>query len=352
MSAKFSLYDHHGFSQSQALARENRNKKAKRLFKVLVYAILGVLLLVFIAKLPSIVGRVLKPFPNVQNNLVNYNKIDFRFRTNILLITYFKDDIKEISIGSLDSTDKKVQLLKMKPDQMIYTSEGDTTLAKIFQTKTRTNLYLEKLTASIIKTLGLAIDGYILIDQESNWQDKASLEKIANDIYTPGFFFGVFGVKSYLDLHLKTSLSVWELNTLVNKIKNLRPDRFSIINLAESSDEQGYLEPRLLGGKLGLLLNDSLIAKEELTVSVVNASGVEGVGNVFKDILTNLGINVVDVVSAESQEHSEIVNKKKTVLDERLDNLFKEELKTSSDKVIDVDEKLIIGKDLANYFVD
>ena len=231
MSDKFNLYDHQGYSQSRELAKDKRNKQTKRLFKILLIIVLGVVLLTLLTKLPSLVSGIAKPFPNVHNDLTNYNRIDFKYRTNILLITYSENKLKEVSLGSLDPTDKKVQILRLDPEQKIFNKEKDYTLNDLFSSKTKDKKYLEKLTAKLIETLGLPIDGYIILSQTESWQEKDKLENITNEIFSLGFFFRFFSIKAYLHSHLKTNLSISELNTLITKVKNLRPDRFSITKL-------------------------------------------------------------------------------------------------------------------------
>lgn len=350
MSNKFNLYDHQGFTQSRALAKDKRNKQTKRLFRVLFLIVSGVVVLTLIARLPPLVSGVIRPFPNIHNDLVNYNKIDFKYRTNILLITYSANELREISLGSLDPTDKKVQILSLDPEQKISGKEKDYTLNELFALKVKDSKYLERLTAKIIETLGFPVDGYIMLDQRESWQQKDQLEGVANEIFSFGFFFKFFHTKAYLDSHLKTNLSVAQLNTLITKVKNLRPDRFSITKLKGGEDVLGYLQPSSLNKNSGVLLTDSQVSNDELAVEVVNASSVSGAGTMFKNILNNFGVNVVDLTTSAVQEESELIHKKKTNLDQRLDNLFKEDIKVSSDSNIDVDERIIIGNDLAKYF--
>lgn len=350
MGNKFNFYDHQGFTQSKTVARAKRNKQAKRLFRILLLIISSVAILVLLTKLPALVNSIVKPFPNIQNDLTNYNKIDFKYRTNILLITSSANKLKEISLGSLDATDKKVQILSLDPEQKVLGKERDSTLNELFATKNYDEKYLEKLTAKLMETLGLPIDGYIVLSQNEPWQEKDKLESITNEIFSFGFFLRFFNVKAYLDSHLKTNLSISEINTLITKVKNLRPDRFSIIKLNTGEDKQGYLQPSVLSKK-GLILADSQITNEELTVEVVNASKVAGAGAVFRNILNNLGVNVVDLTTAPEQGKSELIHKKKaTNFEQRITKLFKEKIKTSSDSNIDVDLRLVIGDDLAKYF--
>ena len=167
--AKFNLYDQHGFNQSKVLQSEKRSKQTKKLFRLLLVSIAGLLFFIGIVKLPSITSVFLKPFKNDQNNLTNYNKIDFIFRTNILLITSNREGLLEISLGSLDSTDKKVQILKFDSKQKLLGKEKDQTISEMFARKREDEKYLEKLTAKLIETLGLPIDGYIMIDQTGVW---------------------------------------------------------------------------------------------------------------------------------------------------------------------------------------
>ncbi len=347
---KFNLYDQHGFSNSKSLLNEKRNKQTKRLFKLLLIIISGLFVFTFLVKLPSIINVFAKPFPKVQNNLVNQNNINFNFRTNILLITHYSNQLLEISLGSLDPTDKKVHILSLDPNQNIYGEKKDTTLKELFALKVNDSTYLEKLTAKLIETLGFPIDGYILLDQKNSWQKKDQLERVADEVFSFGFFLNFFNIKSHLDSNLRTNLSVGDFNTLISRVKSLRPERFTILELRGGNDTQGYLQHNSLNKYFGLILTDSRIISEELTVTVVNASRVEGAGTIMKNMLNNIGLRVVEVRTGNVLEKSELVSKRKTSLDQRLSNMFKNGIKDRIDRKINVDTEVYIGNDIAKYF--
>jgi hypothetical protein len=347
MATKFHLYDQNGINKSLELVRQRRNKQVRGLFKLTIVTFAVILTLVVVTKIPGFYNSIVQPFPNIHNDLVNYNKMDLSFRTNILLVTQFKGKLTEISIATLDPTDKKVQILTISPKQKL---EEDKAIENLYQNEKNDKLYFQKLTAKLMESLGMVIDGYLTVEQSTPWQTKESLNRVINEVYSFGFFINFFSTKGYLDSHLKTNLSIGELNNLINKVKSLSPDRLVFFDLVRSLDEQGYLDPGSISGNPNLNLADSLITKSDLTVEVVNASGVEGVGRVFENIFAGMGVNVIKVSSSGIQDRTEVIAREKTSLDKRLNNMFKEDIKFIYNKSIDVDEKIIIGEDLGKYF--
>ena len=103
---------------------------------------------------------------------------------------------------------------------------------------------------------------------------------------------------------------------------------------------------------LSQLTTDQTLYKEAMTISVVNGSGVSGLGNAVAKVLTHVGANVISVTTADdTQKSSHIVytgNKTYTV--NRLSRIFKI-TPTMTTKAGIADITLIIGEDKGKEFL-
>jgi len=348
MKNSISRLDYQGLTLGKQLNYEKRKRKVRSLTKLLVLFVFGIFGLILLSKMPFVVKSIFNSFQNIQNDLVNNNKIDFKFRTNILLITSDSDSLVELALGSLHPTDKKVQILRLDPKDKVLFENKEIEISQIFTRKKNDPKYLEKMTAKLIEFLGVPIDGYLVVKQKSSWQSEKDLEKLADWVYSPGFFLQIFSIKNYLDKNLQTNLSLKDLNSLAVKVKSFKPDRFKIVQL---QDKSGYLSVEMTKNNPLINLTDNLIFEENLTVEIINASGLEGIGTIFKNVINGLGARVIEVSSSDTtQKESEIFSNKPSALKERLTNLFGNKIKYSNSNQIDTDIKIVIGQNLAKYF--
>lgn len=349
-ATKNRLYDQQGLSQSRAWEKEKSRKQTGKFFRFVVLAFLGVILLTFAVKIPGLISRVQKPFPSIQSKFANYGDININHRTNILLVTSVDQKLKELGFISLEKGDRKLKLFKLDPNTKINTLVSSGRLSELsFKDK---KLNIDRLEISLLGSIGYFFDGYIVVNDNISWVNQSFLEKLIDDFYSPGFLLQIGSKKDYLDRKMKTNLTFNEANNLIWFSKGLTPKRVSFVDLSQSKDSAGFLDAQDAANKIGLLLTDSAISNEEIAVEIENASSVAGVGSVLKNIITNLGGNVLSVTSVEETKQTSIlVKNKNNVLGRRLETILGVKMqqvkKTDS---LEGDIKVSIGNDYAAFF--
>lgn len=98
--------------------------------------------------------------------------------------------------------------------------------------------------------------------------------------------------------------------------------------------------------KFGQNFRDSKIVNEDLTVHIVNASDIDGIGNQFSQHLRNAGFNIVSVTSASLQQESSLrlYNDQKKYSSEFLTSLVGMPIENSDHSAI-ADVVITIGRD-------
>lgn len=344
------VFDQNFLVRQQSLQKERKTKNAKKLTRFLILAVLAFLVLFVIIKIPGFYQKISQPFKNIPNNITQNNNIDLKYRTNILLLSTVNENLTDVALASLSPTDKKLFLLKLDKAMRVESEKGNYTLADLYSRKTENQKTLDFLIAQISKELGYPVDGYFLVT-EKNWISKQNLEKISADLYSFSFFLNLAKNKSYLDRNLYTNLSLKEFYQTTSAVKKLKPERINFIDLSKNLNQEGYLDEELFRSRFGVILEDPIIANEDLTISIVNSSGVEGTGLVLKKIITNLGGNVINLSSGQKQDNTTLVTTEKgSKTADRIKSILKTEIKDSKKKGNNSDIFITIGEDFAKLF--
>lgn len=347
------IYDHQALSKVSSSSKERRKKKFHRFVTI----VLATLILSFVAfiffQIPGYFDKLSRPFKNIPGSYANISSLNFDNRTNILLISYSDNKLSELALASLAPFDKKVMVVSLDPQTVLFDGQA-TRFADLLDFKNGSNVpvSLDKIKAAVMETIFYPIDGYLAISTNSSWIKQDGFEKMANNLYSPGFFLSIAKSKDFLDKNLRTNLSVGELFTLLNKIKALSPDRFSFVDLAEFKTISGTLDYAAAKNNIGISLVDPAIANENATIQIINASGTDGVGNILKNIVTNLGANILEVSSQDVVEKQTqiFVRDKKNLLGQMLGKILNKDIKTLNNNQINLDVKVIIGKDFGSFF--
>ncbi len=349
-SQRTRIYDQQGLNQSKAWEREKSKKQTRKLLRLIILVFVVIIFLTAILQIPGIISRVSKPFGQIPAEMANKTKVDLNFRTNILLASVSGKKLVELGFLSFAKGDRKLILVKLDPNYKVVGVKADYSFNDLFvEGKSKYNI--DHLESSMISSVGYPMDGYIVLTNGQNLVDPEKLEKLIDNFYSIGFFFNLKASKDYLDKNLKTNISLNNANDLVWFAKNLTPDRINFIDLRASKDPEGYLDTQSVGNKLGLLLSDPLVAKEGAAVEIVNASSVEGVGNIFKLVIANLGGNVLNTAKAEGEGETEVITKNKnSQLAKKLSEITAVKIKIVKDSELNTDIKLIIGDDYAKFF--
>ncbi len=347
---KSRFYDQQIFNQGKRLAEEKSKKKAGQFFKVLVLFFLAIVLLTLVVQIPSLLGKIQKPFSFIQSKFAIRGDINTQHRTNILLVGQVDKKVTELGFISLEKGDRKVKLITIDPTVKIETLSQTSSFSK--RAFTNGNLNIDRLEASLMLAVGYFFDGYIVVNDKINWINQASLEKLIDNFFSPGFFLKLGSSKDYLDRKMKTSITLDKATNLIWFSKGLTPERVTLVDLTKSIDSQGNFDSQSSANKIGLLLSDNNISKEEAAVEIENSSSVPGVGSILKAVVTNLGGNVLSVTKSEELEKSRILVKNKdSLLAKRLETILGIKMeKISKNDSIEGDIKLKIGNDFASFF--
>lgn len=338
------IYDHQGFGKAARFSKDRKKKNLKNWVKLFFLGVLVLFAVFCITQIPGYVNKIRKPFKNIPGGFSNYSSLNNNYRTNILLVSFNHQKLNELAIASLSPIDPKARIITLDTKVL-----GD---LLIFENSSNFPTTLDILKSRTIKLLNYPIDSYVALNTDINWINQTSIEKLTDYAYSFSFFANILKNKDFLEYNLRTNLTINQIFALVNQVKALKPERFDFIKLAQIKDNSGNLDFQQIKNKLGVLLSDSKISDEGATAQIINASGVEGVGTLVKDIITNLGGNVIQVTSSDLQvEKSEVLAKdKKSFLGLRLSKILNQNLKNLTKDKNNIDIKVIIGKDFGKNF--
>lgn len=342
----------------QAYLRNNQQKlkKRKQLTRLVLLSllgvILGVVLLNIIFRLPSLYSNVTQPFEKLQGEFYSQSNLDLGKRTNILLLTSDYSQLTEVALASFEPGNRKVTVLKLSPETTVLSQEGGKKLSDlpVFQQGRVVNI--DQLSTAVMEVVGYIPDSYIVVADSRPWINTETLNQVVeNSSLSPSLFFKLRSYKSYLDDRLKTNLTINELFSLGSKVKGIPPERFELIETLTYTTESGLIDSQTLANEIGVKLNDRAVVEANLAVEIVNQSGVDGLGQVFKGIVSNLGANVVSVDSAEvANEKSQVlVAGQSNYLTQRLARLLQAEIKEEQE-IGSVDLQVKVGKNMAKFF--
>jgi hypothetical protein len=157
-----------------------------------------------------------------------------------------------------------------------------------------------------------------------------------------------------LDLNQKIKSLSLEAIVNCNKLKtNLTILDFLRIALFVRSIPESAINTKVVGtGGLGQdkildnLINDPLIEKDHQTIQVVNGTSISGLGNRLAKLITNIGGNVILVMTDNNQKKKSVITyiDKKTYTIERLQKILGYEVVKDLDNAMS-DVTIIIGED-------
>ncbi len=173
------------------------------------------------------------------------------------------------------------------------------------------------------KFLGIPEDGVVTLSEPSD-----SMYVLAQNL--------LFHPPSHLPLNVIDRLRLFLF------VNNLKPT-----NISESTWAKEEQDDK----KLSQLFTDHTAYTENLSISLINASGVSGLGNKAAQELSHIGLNVISVTSSQdSKEKSNIVySGKEGYTTKRLMHILKIEAFPSPSAMVS-DITVTLGKDAANIF--
>ncbi len=347
-SARKNFYDRFN-GHSRVLDKPKNQSKFTRFLKFYLFIIVGLFLLRTLISLPSLVGSLSKPFPNLIGSFVKEGQVDFSRRTNLLLASLKNNQLRALAVASVSKTDKGIAVMFFDPAAKVYTDSGEESLEGLIVTKNGLNF--DKLIAKLTQTLGINLDGYLITTNGKDWVNKESIKDVTDNLFSLKFFMGFWGTKSYLNQTLKTNLSLGQLVTLTSLAKGVKAQNFDYFDFKNAQDASGFLNTDTVEARIGISLQDQAIAAEDLTVEIVNANSVEGLENTLKKIITNLGVTVLQTDNAPKTAKSVIfTNKKTSKFVGRLKEILNADVKSLGKENSGLDARVVIGDDYAKFF--
>lgn len=346
-----SFFDQQALKRVQMQKNERRKRQTVLIFRLILVFTVGLVLLNLAFRLPAIYTKFAKPFQNLQSEFYRDVRIDFSNRTNLLLIGTANQELKELALASIEPGRKKIILLSLAPETLVFGKEQPKKLSDLVVFKQNNPENIEQLAAATLEILGYFSDGYILLSDSSAWISKKNLNQfVENSTFSPNFIFNLTKNKKYLDEHLFTNLTIGEFYTLNTQIKKIPPERFDFVDTREFLNKQGFIESQKLLNEVSVKLNDSKVAEGNYAVEIINSSGVGGLGSVIKNLVSNLGANVVSVSSTPNlQTESKIlVKEKNNHLAKRLETVLKTKMQVGKTDSLDV--RIILGEDFGKFF--
>jgi hypothetical protein len=145
--------------------------------------------------------------------------------------------------------------------------------------------------AGLPKRLGISPDGQITTKDTSS--DLINDEDISQTLLKLGLRYAA----------LKTNLTIFDIGRLSLYAKNLPPNKITIKEVEDTDlAENPQLERTLVS-----FFSDDVVATENISIQIINASGVSGMAQRLEYILLHQGANVVSVTGSQHvQAHSQI----------------------------------------------
>lgn len=176
------------------------------------------------------------------------------------------------------------------------------------------------------RLLKIPIDGFIA-------QDSLDL----NQKIFPLFVRSILNYNS-----LKTNLTIIDIARIAMLTRTIPEDS---INVKMVKDARGLELDRIVGR----LVNDVFIEKDNQTIQIINATGLNGLGNRLARLITNMGGNVIIVATEDSLRKKSTISyiDKKTYTIERLQKVLGYEvIREPEDAISDI--TVVIGEDKLN----
>lgn len=321
--------------------RTKKEKRRERLIKFIVGAILLVIIVNLVIKLPGIYRELNTPFPRLQGDIDRKEELDTSFRTNILLISHEDKRVVDLAIVSYEPVDKRLTALLFNLPEF---KNMRLTINKAFRNSGEAGLQ-----NLLSVSLAVPIDRYLAFEDPDLTFMAEDLENAAKEIKSAGAIFQAFSAKRNLNNILRTNFTTSELLKIGWMLRDTRYEEKDNFQLSEKDVKD--LRTEEIGSLINNLLFDRKILDEGASMSIVNSSESAGVGSVLASYIRNLGGSVIDVESGDEIESdsSIVVKNEKSEITKRLKSIigFKKKKATEKEE-FSGDLLFIIGKDAAD----
>ncbi len=348
----FSLFDQQAYHRNNEQKVKRRRNFASNLVRLGIVVVTLVVFVAIAVRVPSLYTKVTKPFKSINSEFYKGNSLNFERRTNILLATVREDKLEELALASFESGKKKVIILKLDPSTLVNGQKGPKKLSDLVIYQAGKVSDIDQLSVAVLEVVNYIPNGYVIVEASQDWINIESLGSLVErSSFSPALLLNLRENKNYLDGHLLTSLSTNEFYKLVTSVKKIQPERFELVDTERYKSQSGFVDSKALTNEIGAKMNDSKVVDGNYAVEIVNSSGVEGLGQILKSVVANLGVNIVQISTTEDLEEKStvFVRERSNFLAETLQRFLKSKLEKNADTG-SVDIKIVIGKDFGKFF--
>ncbi len=274
-------------------ARKSR-KKSKLILKfksILVYSFISIFVIGFLVN--TFLSNILEySFALAQSS----EKIDFKSSEKYPIVLIGKNsigEIKEFDLFIFDKNLKKVIEYNLSSKLVFESLNESKNIEEILTQfkKDQQSLDIEKLKKIIEDNIALGV-GDVFISNENEY------ETLKNVVTGRASIFELWEIKESLHLPLRDLYLMYSFSKNL-EFKDFKKYDISSFSILDSSLRENYL--------------DSVIGKEGLSISVINATGVSGLAREVGRILSNQGGRVVDLANSNDvSNESKVIFKSKT----------------------------------------
>ena len=262
-----------------------------------LYALGFLGLSILLAKVFTFFNLLIAPITPSLNSVKTYFW-DGKYTINLV----FKG--QKISILSYSPQERKVTILKIPGDALIYVPKGfgEWQVGSIFDLglTAKPQIGAQLLKLSVEKLLGLPIDGFVKLDGKLG---EIELEDLVQSLRKNPLSL------SFSINRIQSDLTGTELVNLVKSITYVRDDKLLILDLGDSSITESKLlqdQTRVLGIDTIALdlfirkkISDPLISGDDAPVAVFNTTSHPGLANMVARVITNMGGSVAMIGNTE-----------------------------------------------------
>lgn len=181
--------------------------------------------------------------------------------------------------------------------------------------------------------LSIPIDGSVLLSDSFNNY---------TDVVKSNFQSMVFGYSK-----LNTNLTIIDFVRLWLFTASLPTHSITTKEISLVEDDKDLDEQRLIIDKvIPQIFTDYSLSKEQVSIQIVNATGINGIGNRLAKLLTNIGGNVVSVTTSDSISSDSSISYygEKTYTAQKLNSFLNFPLKEMQNSTVS-DIVIVLGKD-------
>jgi len=314
----------------------------------------GLLLLAVVAGAAYVAFALVQPFPKLPNQKDYPVGVNYKDRINILLARIDGEEVKYLAVVSV-AGGARTRIVTVSPDVVVKIPQGngEGSLAMAMRLGNGGEGGVNLLRDAVSRLVAAPIDGYVISDS-NGWR---SVESIYGDSYdslwtSVSSVTGRFSVAwQGLPKGVYTSFSKLEFAKLASGDFGVA----EVVNgakyeTARSAVGAGF-DTATFDNEVGSGFSEKSVVRDHPRVSVVNGSGVAGVGIEMARYVRNLGGQVVNVSTADKTVKStEIVDHLGgSTLAVRLVGVTRGSLRSDT-KLSQADIEVVIGEDAKTWF--